>query len=149
MPTLLHIGLLTKNMVAKKKKQRNQRLIPVTVRLQLLEMIWRRRSLSKKKLPCRIILATTPEEPIRSLTEMIKNIQACKQCLRYFKKKLRYNLSQTLRLFVIFWHFVTIYGTLWYFLSLLWLLMALCGTFGLLQCFVENSFLSQSTHFFK
>ena len=34
-------------------------------------------------------------------------------------------------LFHFFWHFMTIYGALWYFMALLWHFMPLFGTFGL------------------
>ena len=33
--------------------------------------------------------------------------------------------------YFIFWHFLTIYGALWYFMALLWHFMPLFGTFGL------------------
>ena len=90
-----------------------------------------------------------------------KNIQACKQCLcNFFSSsgkicaKLygilleKWGMSQLRAFIVIFWQ---ICDYLWRFMVLFGTFMALYalfGTFGLLHCFVENSLLSQFTHFF-
>ena len=90
-----------------------------------------------------------------------KNIQACEQCLcNFFSSsgkicaKLygilleKWGMSQLRAFIVIFWQ---ICDYLWRFMVLFGTFMALYalfGTFGLLHCFVENSLLSQFTHFF-
>ena len=90
-----------------------------------------------------------------------KNIQACEQCLcKFFSSsgkicaKLygilleKWGMSQLRVFIVIFWQ---ICDYLWRFMVLFGTFMALYalfGTFGLLHCFVENSLLSQFTHFF-
>ena len=90
-----------------------------------------------------------------------KNIQACEQCLcKFFSSsgkicaKLygilleKWGMLQLRAFIVIFWQ---ICDYLWRFMVLFGTFMALYalfGTFGLLHCFVENSLLSQFTHFF-
>ena len=113
----------------------------------------------KKSLIC-LVVGRTPVKKTRQFLRLDGKTyeRASNACVNFFLVRVKYvpNFTVFCResekccnfALLFFWAFMTIYGTLGYYVALLWHFMALVGAFGLLHCFVENSLLSQFTHFF-